>query len=111
MVDAFRHGGGANKPVFLQVVLAYDPDEAQALQAAHDQWRQGALDSTQLATLSMPSEFDAAWLEENVALGCQAICLHHVGREVDRFIDVFGSEVLPALSGVKNMDMHDKDES
>ena len=60
VVDAFRHGGGANKPVFLQVVLSYDPDEAQALQAAHDQWRHGALDSTQLATLSMPSEFDAA---------------------------------------------------
>ena len=52
-----------------------------------------------------------AWLEEDLALGCQAIYLHHVGREVDRFIDVFGSEVLPALRGTKTMGMHENDAS
>jgi coenzyme F420-dependent glucose-6-phosphate dehydrogenase len=125
--DGLITGGGAGKPVFLQTALAYDRDEAWALQAAHDQWRHAALETVQLADLSMPADFDAAtahvspqvlyqgirissdlaqhraWLEEDMALGCQAIYLHHVGRDVDRFIDVFGSEVLPVLTRHNNM--------
>jgi coenzyme F420-dependent glucose-6-phosphate dehydrogenase len=32
-----------------------------------------------------------------VALGLDAVYLHHVGQDQRRFIDVFGRQVLPAL--------------
>ncbi len=39
----------------------------------------------------------AKWLRELVDLGVDAIYLHHVGKEQDRFIDVFGEQVLPEV--------------
>jgi hypothetical protein len=38
-----------------------------------------------------------AWIAELVALGFDAVYLHHVGQDQRRFIDVFGEHVLPAL--------------
>jgi hypothetical protein len=40
----------------------------------------------------------AAWIDEIAGLGVDGIYLHHVGREQDRFIDVFGERVLPEVS-------------
>jgi hypothetical protein len=39
------------------------------------------------------------WLEEALTLGFDEIYLHHVGRDLGRFIDVFGARVLPRLVG------------
>jgi hypothetical protein len=39
----------------------------------------------------------AAWIEEMVAMGFDAVYLHHVGQDQRRFIDVFGRQVIPAL--------------
>ena len=71
--------------------------------------------------LELPAQFDAAarhvrpedvpeavlvsadpaqhvkWLRELADLGVDAIYLHHVGKEQDRFIDVFGEHVLPEV--------------
>ena len=43
VVDAFR-AGGAGKPMYLQVHLAYARDEATALANAHQQWGSNVLD-------------------------------------------------------------------
>ena len=38
-----------------------------------------------------------AWLQEFAALGFDDIALHHVGQDLDAFIDAFGEHVLPEL--------------
>jgi probable non-F420 flavinoid oxidoreductase len=121
VLDAFRDGGGEGKPIFLQVHLSYDPDEATAEAVAHEQWRTNVFDSNLAWNLEMPAQFDAAavhvtpadvrekvlvssdlgqqlaWLQEYVALGIDSIYLHHVGQTQDAFIDAFAEHVLPAL--------------
>jgi hypothetical protein len=37
------------------------------------------------------------WLCEYAALGFDEIALHHVGKDLDPFIDAFGEHVLPGL--------------
>ena len=123
IVDAFREGGGARKPVFLQVALSYAPTQEDAERAAHDQWRQSALSSEQLADLRTPEEFDRAtahtsrdtvvrtlrvsadiqrhvdWIQKDAALGFERIYLHNVARDhQERFIDACARHLLPAFS-------------
>jgi coenzyme F420-dependent glucose-6-phosphate dehydrogenase len=121
ILDAFRAGGGAGKPVFLQAALSYAPTEEEAVYEAHHQWRHCVLEGGLFADLATPEEFDAAcdsappeevrkrlyvssdlswhaqWLRRQIELGFDAIYLHHVGRNLERFIDHFGEHVLPAL--------------
>jgi coenzyme F420-dependent glucose-6-phosphate dehydrogenase len=48
--------------------------------------------------ISADLETHLRWLEEDVALGFEEINLHNDCRdELERFIDVFGKRVLPAL--------------
>jgi probable non-F420 flavinoid oxidoreductase len=117
--DAFRAGGGEGKPIFLQVHLSWDEDEAVALAIAHDQWKSNVFASSLAWNLELPEQFDEAarfvepddlrsavlissrverhleWLHEYVALGVDGLYLHHVGQTQDAFIDVFASKVLP----------------
>lgn len=44
----------------LQIQLAYAETEQEALRAAHEQWGTNIFDSPVLATLRMPSDFEAA---------------------------------------------------
>jgi alkanesulfonate monooxygenase SsuD/methylene tetrahydromethanopterin reductase-like flavin-dependent oxidoreductase (luciferase family) len=121
VIDAFRHGGGGKKPVFVQVHLSWARDEETALAIAHDQWRTNVFGSQLAWELELPAQFDAAsqhvrardlygtvlvsadlaqhsaWLVEIAQLGVDGIYLHHVGREQERFIDVFGERVLPEV--------------
>ena len=121
IIDAYRHGGGGGKPIFLQVALSFAATEEQAVQEAHQQWRQCALDPSQLADLPTPEAFDAAtrsispqevkkllrvsadvqyhlaWLRELTELRFNGIYLHQVARDMDRFIDTFGTKILPEL--------------
>src|SRR4029450_9064409 len=60
VVDAFRAGGGAAKPRYLQVHLAYAPDEAAALANAHQQWGSNVLDGSLAWELELPEQFEAA---------------------------------------------------
>ena len=125
IVDAFREGGGASKPMFLQVALSYAPTDAEALAAAHDQWRQSALEKDQLSDLATPADFDRAaagitaediagrlrvsadivrhedWLAEDAAMGFDRIYLHNLARDhQERFIEACGTRLLPALTHV-----------
>ena len=89
---------------------------------AHDQWRTNVFDPPVCWDLDTPEAFDVAaalraargrarrrcssrsdlqqhvaWLQEFAALGFDDIALHHVGQDLDPFIDAFGEHVLPAL--------------
>jgi coenzyme F420-dependent glucose-6-phosphate dehydrogenase len=121
VVDAFRSGGGAGKPMFLQVHLAFAPTDAEARAAAFEQWGQNTLPNSVMAELAHPEQIQAAashvtptdlddavrissdpgrhleWLRGDLALGFEALYLHEVGPEQERFVEVFGREVLPQL--------------
>jgi probable non-F420 flavinoid oxidoreductase len=125
VVEAFRRGGGEGKPVFLQVHLSWAADEDTALAVAHDQWGTNVFDPVLAMELELPEQFEvaarfvtaddvrsavlvsadlgrhAAWLGEYAELGFDRIYLHGVGQgeHQRRFIDAFGSKVLPALAG------------
>jgi probable non-F420 flavinoid oxidoreductase len=121
VVAAFRANGGEGKPMFLQVHLAHAATDDQAREAAFAHWRQNALGSTVLFDLRHPAQMTAAastvrpedldaavrissdparhveWLRRDLERGFDTVYLHEVGPEQERFIDVFGREVLPQL--------------
>jgi probable non-F420 flavinoid oxidoreductase len=120
MIDAYRSGGGKGRLV-LQVHLSWAPTEDEALAVAHDQWRTNVFDPPVCWDVATVAEFDerardvtpaqvrekvlvssdlerhAEWLRELGGLGFDELALHHVGQELDPFIDVFGEHVLPRL--------------
>jgi len=122
VVAAFREGGGEDKPMVLQVHLAWAPSEEEAMAIAWDQWRTNVFAPPLCWDLDTPQHFDEAarhvrhedvrgsvlissdparhaeWIHEAAGLGFDEINLHHVGQEQDAFIDVFGRDVLPALA-------------
>lgn len=121
IVDAFREGGGEGKPVFLQAAISYGQSDEEAISGAFERWRHAGLDLTQLADLATPRDFDDAgatvtkdglaeslrcsadlnqhidWLRRDFELGFEAVYLHHVGRDIERFLETFAEHVLPEL--------------
>ncbi|MET0987766.1 MAG: TIGR03885 family FMN-dependent LLM class oxidoreductase [Steroidobacteraceae bacterium] len=121
IVQAFRHGGGANKPVYLKLNLSWARSAEQALAQAHEQWRFNVLGGDVNWELSTPAQFESAarfvrpedmhadvfidsdpqrhaeFIRECARLGFHSIDLHNVGRNQHEFLTVFGKEVLPAL--------------
>jgi coenzyme F420-dependent glucose-6-phosphate dehydrogenase len=121
VIDAFREGGGADKPMFLQVQLSFARTREEALRAAYEEWGTNIFDSPLLTDLRMPSDFEAAmkyvrpedvvdavrvsadpqehidWIAQDFELGFERVYLHNVQRDQHRFIDTFGTEVLPQL--------------
>jgi coenzyme F420-dependent glucose-6-phosphate dehydrogenase len=121
VVEAFRRGGGAGKPLVLQVGLNWAETEEEALRAAHEQWRTNVLGGEVNWELRSPRDFDtatrfvrpedmresvlvssdlgrhAAWLTEYVELGFSELQLHQVGRNQEAFLEAFGAEVIPRL--------------
>ncbi|MDA0161091.1 TIGR03885 family FMN-dependent LLM class oxidoreductase [Solirubrobacter ginsenosidimutans] len=118
MLDAFGDDGRK----VLQVHLSWARTDEEARKIAYDQWRTNVLDPPVCWDLDTPEAFDAAsafvrpedvaskvlvsadpqrhvaWLQELASLGFDDIALHHVGQELDAFIDTFGEHVLPELS-------------
>jgi len=121
VVEAFRSNGGEGKPMYLQVHVAYAPTEGEAREAAFAQWGQNTLPNSVMTDLAHPAQIAAAathvtpedldgavrissdlgqhveWLRGDVERGFDGLYLHEVGPEQERFVDVFGSEVLPRL--------------
>ncbi|HEX7195977.1 MAG TPA: TIGR03885 family FMN-dependent LLM class oxidoreductase [Candidatus Limnocylindria bacterium] len=121
VVEAFRANGGRGKPMFLQLHLAWAPTEDEARAAAFAQWRQNTLPNSVMTELAHPAQIAAAathvtpddldgavrisadlgrhvdWIQREVARGFEAIYLHEVGHEQERFVETFGREVLPRL--------------
>jgi probable non-F420 flavinoid oxidoreductase len=124
VADAFRRGGGAGKPMYLQAMVGYDADEERAWQSAAARWPIAVLGQDELQSLPTPDAMAAAagrvtaadlkdkglrvsadlkrhadWIAGDLALGFERVFLHPVGPDPDRFIDVFGEKVLPAFAG------------
>ena len=121
VVDAFRSNGGSQKPMFLQIHLAYARTDDEARATAFDQWRQNALGSAVLGDLAHPSQMIAAashvrpedmdavvrissdpgrhveWLRQDLERGFERLFLHEVGPDQKRFIETFAADVLPQL--------------
>ncbi|MBM0127492.1 TIGR03885 family FMN-dependent LLM class oxidoreductase [Pimelobacter simplex] len=121
VIEAFRAGGGEGKPVHVQAHLSWAPSQAEAEAQALDQWRANALPPILNEELVLPDQVDAAsahvpidllrssvwiqtdpdWYVERLASyarqGVDRVYLHQVGREQERFVDVFGEQVLPPL--------------
>lgn len=121
VVEAFRRGGGAGKPMLLKVQLGYDRSSETALQKAHEQWRNNVFKNSVMTELRTPQQFDAVgelvtpeaftesvrvssepqqhieWLQQDIELGFDELLLHNVSREQEQFIEVFGEKVLPVI--------------
>jgi coenzyme F420-dependent glucose-6-phosphate dehydrogenase len=120
-IEAFRRGGGAGKPMYLQALHAYAPDYETALQEAWREWRTNLFGSEVQADLKTPQHFEAVgklvrqedmtqgarvsaklddhirWLKEDIELGFEHIFVHNAAADQEGFIRVFAKEVLPAL--------------
>jgi hypothetical protein len=125
VLEAFHGHGGAGKPAFLQVHVAYAPRETEAREAALAAWRHGPLDNSVLTSLAHPAQIEAAaacvrpddldravWISSDpdwfvtrirreFARGFARVYLHEVGPDQDRFVDVFGREVLPHVRATR----------
>lgn len=121
VVDAFREGGGAGKPVLAQAKVAWASTDDDAVAAAYDQWRTNVLDPTLLADIERVEQFEAAarfvrpgdvaasvlcsadlgrhaaFLREAVDAGADAVYVHQVPKDQDRFLDAYAAEVLPEV--------------
>jgi probable non-F420 flavinoid oxidoreductase len=117
LLDAFGDGRKV-----LQVHVSWAPTQQEAERIAYAQWRTNVFDPPVCWDLDTPEAFDAAaavvrpedllgkvlissdldqhveWLQEFAELGFDDIALHHVGQDLDPFIDAFGETVLPRLS-------------
>jgi coenzyme F420-dependent glucose-6-phosphate dehydrogenase len=120
-VDAFKNGGGSDKPMYLQVQLSFAPTDEEAREAALAEWGTNILGPTLLSDLRMPAHFEAAaefvteddvtdsllvssdperlteWLLDYLDLGFERLYLHNVHRDQRRFLEVFGEYVLPEI--------------
>jgi coenzyme F420-dependent glucose-6-phosphate dehydrogenase len=121
MMNAFREGGGSNKPIHVQIAFSYARTFNEALEEAHHQWRSNTLPHNELGDLYRPEHFDekaahikpedmkdkilvtssleqcADLLVKAKSLGVQNIILHNVSRQQELFIKDFGETVLPML--------------
>jgi coenzyme F420-dependent glucose-6-phosphate dehydrogenase len=121
VVEAFHRGGGSGKPMFLQAQTSYADTDRAAKEAAFDQWRPNVLPPTVLTEISDPEGFDRAaaslkpddlegsirmssdleqhiaWLDQDIELGFDVVFIHQVGRDQQKFLQVFGEQVLPRI--------------
>ena len=124
-LSAFREGGGRDKPAFLQAQHGYARTDEEALEDAYHQWRVNIFDSSVLAELRQPADFETAaefithrdlrgairisssleqharWLQSYADLGFDRVYVHNVGRNQEEFIEAFGREVLPRVGGAQ----------
>ncbi|GAB2959146.1 TIGR03885 family FMN-dependent LLM class oxidoreductase [Saccharothrix stipae] len=120
MVAAYRDAGGRGK-LHLQVHLSWAESEDEARSIAHEQWRSNVFPPPICWDLDTAEHFDlvsedvsvervaavvnvssdpglhAKTIRDYAELGFEEIYLHHVGREQERFLDVFGERVLPEV--------------
>ena len=125
LLDAFRSGGGANKPVKVQAALAWAPTKAEARDGAWSQWRANVIGGDVLANLRTCADFEAAArfvtrddvagrlpvshdplehaerLQEYVDAGATDVYLFNVAPPQREFIEVFAERVLPAVHGAE----------
>jgi probable non-F420 flavinoid oxidoreductase len=120
-IEAFRKGGGADKPMYLQALHAYAVDDKTALQESWQEWRTNLFGSDIQADLKTPQHLEAVgklvrpedmrqgarvsaniddhmrWLKDDIELGFDHIFVHNAASDQAGFIRDFAKEVLPIL--------------
>ena len=120
-IDAFRESAGAARPVYVQSAVCVAASEEKGLAVARREWPNAGIDPSQLADLEMPEDFAAAtaavsldklrgsirvgdhpaawidWIASLQELGVQRLYLHHVGRNVNGFLELCAEHLLPAF--------------
>jgi coenzyme F420-dependent glucose-6-phosphate dehydrogenase len=127
VMEAFRRGGGAGKPIILQAALSWAPIEQEAEAKALHQWASNAAGGEVTWDLRRPQDFDTVarfvkredirqsvlvsadlgqhtvWPAEYAEMGFDEIHLHQVGRRQLSFIEAFGKHVLPSLKKIHEL--------
>ncbi len=109
-------------PKLLQLHLSWAPTDEKALENAMTEWPNGGMkfpkqdmrsphDFAQMAALVRPEDFDGrmvissdpdahrAEIQRFLDLGFTQVYLHNVGRNQTEWMEVFGRDVLPKLTG------------
>ncbi len=118
VIRAFRENGGEGKRVCLQIKVSYARTDAEALQAAWEQWRTNVFPSSVAADLRTVEQFDAiarfvrpedlhdairissdparhaAWVQEELEAGADEVYIHNVGLGQEAFIEAYGRHVV-----------------
>jgi len=120
-IEAFRHGGGGDKPVVVQAALSWAATDEEAIAQAMDQWTWAVMNGDAAWELRRPQDFDAASklaseddlrkllpisssldrhvdeLGSLIDLGIAELHLLNVGRNQEAFLETFGTSVLPQI--------------
>lgn len=121
VVNAFHHGGGKGKPMYLKEQVSYDSTEEKSLEGAWNQWKTNAFKNSVQTDIRTPKQFDdmselvkpqdihqkvrisadiedhIKWIEEDIKQGFEHIYIHNVNRSQKKFIEDFGSHIIPAF--------------
>jgi len=123
MGEAYRLGGGEDKPLALQIQISWAETETEARAAAWKEWRNAALPPVSLSDLPMPEDFERATqhvqpddidaviplvtrpdrlielISVAEACGFGEVFVHNVSRDQMGFLDFMKRQVLPVLCG------------
>ncbi|WP_374300715.1 TIGR03885 family FMN-dependent LLM class oxidoreductase [Paracoccus sp. (in: a-proteobacteria)] len=118
VIEAFREGGGAGKPVHIQHTISWADTQDEAMASALDQWAPVAIGGEINWDIRRPSDFDhlARFVDEEhigrsvrvsadpglhradlqafAELGVDTVFVHNVGRNQDAFIDMAARELV-----------------
>lgn len=122
-IAAFREDAG-DKPVFVQNAIAFASTDHAALEGARKNWPVCGLSDVQIEDLATPmamqqnrppaSDDDYRrsfrisssiqqhidWIAADLDAGATRVYLHHIGPDMEEFIDAFASRVLPAFKSL-----------
>ena len=127
IVEGFQSGGdsesgGGDRPRYGQMAACYAEDEEEAMELAHEHWRNGAVPGELGQELATPKHFDQATqllepedmaesmvlgsdpeayverVEAYVDAGFDHVYVHQVNPDADGFFEFCEAEVLPAVS-------------
>jgi coenzyme F420-dependent glucose-6-phosphate dehydrogenase len=121
IIEAFREGGGAGKPVHLKLDVSWARSQQEAIQQAHSQWRFNKIGGDVNWEIRTPEQFDAAAQHIRLddmpglmlvtsdlsqvadavaacaAFGVQSVDLHNVGENQREFIEACREHLIPVL--------------
>jgi coenzyme F420-dependent glucose-6-phosphate dehydrogenase len=121
MINAFRKGGGEGKKLILKFHISYDSSEEEALKGAYEQWKPVVFKSNVQTELRSPEQFRNAaefvepdvmkehvkifvhpdqyikQINKYIQMGFDEIVVHNVNLHQEKFIEDFGSKVIPSL--------------
>lgn len=122
IIATFEEAGGRNKARLVQIGFCWDPNAEEALEIVHRQWPISAMSWAIKSDLATPDSFEAVAelvtkddiaknvptgdnpdfivnaAKEGIDAGFDHVTLHQIGPKVADFIDLFRTEVGPALS-------------